>query len=364
MIGLGLSCRSAVMAKKVLKTLLISGLLACGLFDPAIATPSHREESLVAIVQLRDLKLTPPQVLGQATLPLQLLPDSRAFTLSLQTGNQSGQFLVDTGASTSIMATELLQRLKLTGKPIPANQLSLAVAGDRCPPIQARWYRMPSLFPVAGTGQGGNPAASLPSPLKINGLQAIEFSRKILPGGILGVLGTDVLGQFDVKINPSNPSLQLLPQSRLPEANQNQAIPLQRRLGVMIAQLKINGVGPFKFMLDTGADSVFISPRLAEQIQADPLMRRPIEVLGFCGLEKAEKLMLSQVEMASSQQTYQQSNLEGIILTSPILKLLEVDGILGQSFLAQYQQHWRFTPSQINGQNVDGSLILNPDVTP
>jgi predicted aspartyl protease len=349
-----------------LKTGVISGLMVSGVIGlaPVWATQPPEDQSLKAIVQLRDLKLAPPQVQGQATLPLQLLPDSRAFTLSMRTGNQSGQFLVDTGASTSIMASELVQGLKLTGKPIPANQLSLAVAGDRCPPIQARWYRMPSLLPMPGT-RLANP--NLPPPpqnqingLQINGLQAIEFSRKILPGGISGVLGTDVLGQFDLKINPASPSLQFLPPSRLPVADQNRAISLQRKLGVMIAQIKINGVGPFKVMLDTGADSVFISPRLAEQIQADPLLRQPIEVLGFCGLEKAEKLMLSQVEMTSGQQTYQQSNLEGIILTSPILKLLDVDGIVGQSFLAQYQQHWRFTPSQINGQTVDGSLILNP----
>jgi predicted aspartyl protease len=107
-------------------------------------------------------------------------------------------------------------------------------------------------------------------------------------------------------------------------------------------------------MLDTGADSVFISPRLAQQLNLDPSLRQNIEVLGFCGLEKAEKLILSQVEM----QNHQQNNLEGIILTSPVLKLLNVDGILGQAFLAQYQQHWRFTPTTINGQKVDGSLVL------
>lgn len=354
------------MVYQFLKAGMISVLMVSGVMGlaPVSATQPPEHESLKAIVQLRDLKLAPPQVQGQATLPLQLLPDSRAFTLSLRAGNQSGQFLVDTGASTSIMASELVQRLKLTGKPIPANQLSLAVAGDRCPPIQARWYRMPSLLPMPGTRQT-NPNVPTPPPnqingLQINGLQAIEFSRKILPGGILGVLGTDVLAQFDLKINPASPSLQFLPPSRLPVADQHRAIPLHRKLGVMIAQVKINGVGPFKVMLDTGADSVFISPRLAAQIQADPLLRQPIEVLGFCGIEKAEKLMLSQVEMTSGQQTYQQSNLEGIILTSPILKLLDVDGIVGQSFLAQYQQHWRFTPSQINGQTVDGSLILNP----
>jgi predicted aspartyl protease len=306
-------------------------------------------ETINAIVQLRDLKLTPPKVQGQATLPLQRLPESYAYTLNLQMGNQSGQFLVDTGASTSIMASELVQRLKLTGQPIAANQLSLAVAGDRCPPIQAKWYRFPSLLPVASASQ---PAS--PNRLSINGLQAIEFAGKELPGGLLGVLGTDVLGQFDLKINPSTPSLQLLSPSTLPVADQQRAIPLRRYLGVMIAELKINGAGPFKFMLDTGADSVFISPRLAQQLNLDPSLRQNIEVLGFCGLEKAEKLILSQVEM----QNHQQNNLEGIILTSPVLKLLNVDGILGQAFLAQYQQHWRFTPTTINGQKVDGSLVL------
>jgi predicted aspartyl protease len=304
-----------------------------------------------AIVQLRDLKLAPPQVQGQAKLPLQLLPDSRAFTLNLQVGNQSGPFLVDTGASTSIMATALVQRLKLAGQAIPPGQLSLAVAGDRCPPIQAKWYRMPSIVPTPNLNRATNP-------LRINGLQAIEFSQKVLPGNILGVLGTDILGQFDLKITPTQRELELLMPSPLPSLDQGRAIPLQRNLGVMIAQLMINGMGPFRFMVDTGADSVFISQRLADQLQVEPTLRQPIEVLGFCGLERAEKLMLSHVAITTAQQTYQQSNLEGIILTSPVLKLLNVDGIVGQSFLDQYQQHWRFTPAVINGQKADGSLLL------
>ncbi|MEO0377092.1 MAG: hypothetical protein AAF329_21250, partial [Cyanobacteria bacterium P01_A01_bin.17] len=57
--------------------------------------------------------------------------------------------------------------------------------------------------------------------------------------------------------------------------------------------------------------------------------------------------------------THQQTNLDTIILSSSsILSVLGVDGILGQNFLNQYQQYWRFTQDP-EGQ-FDGSLLLFP----
>ncbi|BBD52947.1 retroviral-like aspartic protease family protein [Planktothrix agardhii] len=35
----------------------------------------------------------------------------------------------------------------------------------------------------------------------------------------------------------------------------------------MLASLKINDQGPFTFLLDTGADTIFISKQLANQIK-------------------------------------------------------------------------------------------------
>lgn len=327
-----------------------AALGACFHIPTRLAVANPQLVTNRAIVQLKDLQLPPPKVQGQATLPLQFLPDSQAFTLKLTaknlSKNVSGQFLLDTGASTSIIAPSLATHLQLVGQPIPTERLSLAVAGDNCPPPQGSLYRLPTLL-----------TTGLPRPVSIQGLHALVFPRKQLPPGILGVLGMDVLSQFDLKLNPPAKQLQLLPPSQLRSIPGLVTVPLQKQLGVMIAEVKVNGQGPFKFMIDTAADSVFVSPSLAQRLNLPLDLRKPLEVLGFCGLEKAEILPLGQVDL----QGLQQNNLEGIILYSPVLNLLQVDGILGQSFLNRYQQHWRFTPAQIGMVQAAGSLQLTPN---
>ena len=112
-------------------------------------------------------------------------------------------------------------------------------------------------------------------------------------------------------------------------------------------------------MLDTGAESIFISQKLASQLKISEAERQEIQVQGFCGIEMAEYAFLAQVKMGN----YELKNLETVILSSPVLKLLEVDGILGQNFLNNYQQYWRFNRKKAEKFPVEGSLLLisNPD---
>ena len=77
---------------------------------------------------------------------------------------------------------------------------------------------------------------------------------------------------------------------------------------------------------------------------------------GFCGIEMAEYAALAKVKMGN----YQLTNLETVILDSPVLKLLEVDGILGQNFLNNYQQHWQFKQKKSGEFPSGGSLLLTP----
>ncbi|NEP40273.1 MAG: clan AA aspartic protease, partial [Okeania sp. SIO2H7] len=120
--------------------------------------------------------------------------------------------------------------------------------------------------------------------------------------------------------------------------------------------VEINGKGPFIFMLDTGAESIFISQKLANQLNISAAERQEIRVQGFCGIEMAEYASLAKVKMGN----YQLTNLETVILSSPVLKLLEVDGILGQNFLNNYQQYWRFNQKNPENFPADGSLLLTP----
>ncbi|NET26647.1 retropepsin-like aspartic protease [Okeania sp. SIO1I7] len=301
----------------------------------------HKYRKIGAIVELEGLNLPRPKVTGKATIPFQFLTGGKAFTVTATLGKKSGNFLLDTGASTSIIATETVKELGLIGKPVPQELLTYAVAGDECPEMKANLHRLPVL-------KIDN--------VKVEGLTALEFTTTIMPEGLSGVLGMDILSNFDVEINPKTQELKLLPPTPIPSTNIDDAIPLKTKLGVMLAEVEINGKGPFIFMLDTGAESIFISQKLANQLNISAAERQEIRVQGFCGIEMAEYASLSKVRMGN----YQLTNLETVILSSPVLKLLEVDGILGQNFLNNYQQYWQFNQKKSENFPADGSLLLIP----
>ncbi|MGB3535144.1 MAG: retropepsin-like aspartic protease [Microcoleaceae cyanobacterium] len=315
------------------------------LSDYAIAqnTDITNNQSLDAIVPLKDLNIPPATVTGETTVNLQRLENSRVFTIPLNVGNIEGNFLLDTGASTTMIASKLVQQLGLVGTAIKSEELTSAVAGDDCEDMSAILHSLP----LVKMNQ-----------VEVKQLQALEFTNTIIPQNLSGVLGMDVLRNFDLKINPKTQQLQLLKPSLLPENLQENAIILQEELGVMLAAVKINNQGDFTFMLDTGADLIFISQQLANQLRLNESGIEPIQIQGFCGLEDANYSVLENVAINQ----YQQQNLGVVILNSPsVLDLLGIDGILGQNFFQFYQQHWRFYSNSNNNKSA-GSLILESDI--
>jgi predicted aspartyl protease len=311
--------------------------------DYAIAQNSSitTDQSLDAIVPLKDLNIPAATVTGETTINLQRLENSRVFTVPLKVGNISGNFLFDTGASTTMISSKLVQQLGLIGKPIKSEQLTSAVAGDDCEDMSAMLHQLPPIQM---------------NQVEVKQLQGLEFTNTIIPQNLSGVLGMDVLKNFDLKINPQTQQLQLLKPAPLPNDQQKNAINLKEKLGVMLASVQINNKGNFTFMLDTGADLIFISQSLAQQLNLDEIGIDPIKIKGFCGLEDAHYSVLERVEINQ----FKQENLGVVILNSPsVLELLEVDGILGQNFLEFYKQYWRFS-SDANPDEFSGSLILEP----
>ncbi len=300
---------------------------------------SQQNTSIAAIVQLKGLNLPRPKVTGNATIPLEFLDSGKAFTVTATLGKKSGIFLLDTGASTTIISTEKVKELGLIGKAVPKDLLTYAVAGDECPEMKANLHTLPVL--------------KLDN-VKVENLRGLEFTTTVMPEGLSGVLGMDILSNFDMEINPQTQELKLLSPTPISAANYDQAIPLKSKLGVMLAEVEINGKGPFIFMLDTGAESIFISQKLASQLNISAAERQEIRVQGFCGIEMAEYSALAKVRMGN----YELTNLETVILDSPVLNLLEVDGILGQNFLNNYQQHWHFKQKKSGQFSSSGSLLL------
>jgi predicted aspartyl protease len=299
-------------------------------------------QSLDAIVPLKNINIPAAKVSGETRINLQSLENSRVFTIPLKVGNLSGNFLLDTGASTTMVSSALVQQLGLVGKPIESEELTSAVAGDDCEDMSAILHPLPQVKM---------------NQVKIEQLQALEFTNTIIPQNLSGVLGMDVLKFFDLKINYKAKKLDLLKPSILPTEQQPDAIKLTNKLGVMLASVTVNRQENLTFMLDTGADLIFISQKLAQQLNLNPAEIEPIQVQGFCGLEDASYSVLQQVKIGK----FEQNNLGVVILNSPsVLDTLEIDGIIGQNFFEFYQQYWRFHSDSTSNQ-WDASLILEPD---
>jgi predicted aspartyl protease len=297
--------------------------------------------STSAIVQLKGLNVAPPKVKGSATLPLTVLDQTQLFSAVALFGKLPGRFLIDTGASTTMLSAAVVKDLQLKGRTVPADQLSSAVAGNECSSMGATLHQLPSM--------------KLQS-VEVKGLSGLKFEKTVIPEGLSGVMGMDVLGKFDLQLNPKALTLKLSLPTTLPKASSDLAVPLQGKLGVFLAKLTLNGQGPFTLLLDTGADSTFISESVAQRLKLDAKNREPIQIQGFCGLEPAARSRLASIKLYQ----HEQKNLEAIVLSSSILTLLGVDGILGQNFFRHYQQHWRFTPALVRSSKASGSLMLSP----
>ncbi len=301
--------------------------------------------TLDAIVQLQGLTLPPIQVQGQSQLELSPYEQTQVFTIQAKLKEKSGTFLsgtflIDTGASTTLLSSELVQALELQGKEIPGDRLASAVAGKNCPSMDARLHQLPIL--KLGT-------------LQVSQLQGLEFKNTVIPKGLSGVLGMNLLRSFDLKINPRDQRIDLLPPSELPPKSQSLAIPLEERLGVMLGQIYLNGEGPFQMLIDTGAGSTFISPSVMQRAKLDHLPQQSLQIQGFCGLENAKQITLPSLQLGL--QALGENN--AIVLDgASVLQTLNIDGILGQNVLNQFFQYWRF-PSQ-KSLSKTGSLLLVP----
>ncbi|PMB27630.1 retropepsin-like aspartic protease, partial [Fischerella thermalis] len=155
-------------------------------------------DRITALVAATGVSFPQPVSQGQANIPLKLLSNTNVFTLPVQIGGQSKTFLLDTGASASIINSQTATQLNLQGTPIPNDFMKYVVVGNDCSKVQASFHKLP---PVAVNAA------------KVQGLLGISMSQNSIPVNTSGVLGLDFLTNFDVVINPKKLQLQLLPPS-------------------------------------------------------------------------------------------------------------------------------------------------------
>ncbi|MEB3829201.1 retropepsin-like aspartic protease [Phormidium sp. CCY1219] len=295
-------------------------------------------ERMLALVKLTGVSLPQPVREGQATVQLQPVENQLLLSVPVTIAGQSESFLFDTGASNSMIDREIVQELGLEGTAIPNELLAYMVVGEDCSEVNATLHTLPTIAIESAT---------------VEGITGMGLPKTAIPGDMSGVIGLDFISGFDAIVNPQTLQLQLLPPSKPPR----DAIPLQGRLGVMTTHVRINDRGPFTFLLDTGAELMVITQNLATQLGLDGENRaEAVEVRGFCGTELATKTRLDRVSL----QQHQQQNLEAVILSPGVLEMLGVDGIVGQNFLRQYRQHWRFGDRNQLGFPDSGSLQLSP----
>lgn len=294
-------------------------------------------DRLQALVTSAGLELPAAQSRGSAVAALSPVPDSNLFALEVRVRDQPLKFLLDTGASNSLLSAAALARLGLAGIPVPQKLLEYLVVGDRCDLLEAQIVNLPTASIAAA---------------QVFGITSISLTRSPIftATGADGVLGLDFLQGFDTIIDPATRQLHLTPRTEIsPEA-----IPLEGRLGVAIATVAVNGQGPYQFLLDTGANHSVITPEVARS--ANVPAGTPIEVQGFCGPETGQQVRLDRLSI----DTFAATDLEATILESEVLQLLGVDGIVGQNFLNRYRQTWQFGPPNALGFPDRGGLILEP----
>ncbi|HLO83452.1 MAG TPA: retropepsin-like aspartic protease [Nostocaceae cyanobacterium] len=296
-------------------------------------------DRVAALIEVSGAKLPQRIAKGKANITLSYLAENQIYTIPVSIGNTNKTFLLDTGSGQTIVNSQLARQLGLKSVAVPPGLLQQKpVIGGNLSQVPASVFTLPTLSVSAAS---------------VTNLYVLGLPSASIPDNLAGVLGLDFLSHFDLIINPQNRQLQLLP----PSQPVSGAIPLRGNFGILTAQVYINNQGPFNFIVDTGATSMIISKDLAQKLRIDLNMAEREEILGFGGTENAKKITLAKIQL----QQHQATKLEAYILeNSPILTLPGIQGIIGQNFLNQYRQHWRFGKRNSLGLIESGTLVLTP----
>jgi predicted aspartyl protease len=102
----------------------------------------------------------------------------------------------------------------------------------------------------------------------------------------------------------------------------------------ILVPARVNGRGPYRFLLDTGASVSVISPQLATElgIQGDPA-----EAVGVVGSLAAQAITLDSIQAAGQEVRDTSAAVIDLFEMTSRAAGMPVDGILGYPFLRQFQ---------------------------
>jgi predicted aspartyl protease len=324
------------------QTLTLRCMLEVLLLTPEGELYANTEERLEALAIATGMALPSGLHQGQAKAVQLQRRNEALLSVPVTIGTETVPFLLDTGASNSLVSQELLASAQVSGFRIPPELLHYFVVGEDCSDISLSMHTLPPLRVAEASVQG---------------LTGLGMAAAAIPTQAGGVLGMDFLGGFELELDPRSHTLSLNPLSTSDQPPVSAAtIPLQGKLGVMVADVEVNRQGPFPFLLDTGAELTVISDELAETLQLPYTQGQTTLVQGFCGAESARIVTLNQVTL----QDHSNYSVRTVVLGSDVLEILGVQGIIGQNILNQYRQVWRFGPTNLLGFPEAGSLRLYP----
>jgi predicted aspartyl protease len=185
-------------------------------------------------------------------------------------------FLLDTGASPTVLDPRLAQRLHL--QEFPA---SLAVLGGS---VQAKSAIVPSLS--FGPVQMDNISVLI---------EDLSFLQKALPVRLDGVIGLDVLGQNAFVIDYVVRQIHFGPLPALLNP-----IPFRVRDGLAIVDAAVNGV-PARLLLDTGTSSLILYARNSAASVADVKITAPPRVPDKIGEFQRKQVTLHSLKLGSAE---------------------------------------------------------------
>ncbi|MBC7881795.1 MAG: clan AA aspartic protease [Anaerolineae bacterium] len=301
---------------------------------------AEQEERVIALLRALGEGLPTREGRGEAIAslshPQEDGQESKVFTVPVRVGAETKTFLLDTGAAHSVINNTLARKMKLSGVPLPAETFKQSVVGNQCTgKEQVSIVKLPEL------------TVGLASVRKLTGT---AIPANLVPGGFAGAIGLDFLSAYDMVIDPKLAQLQLL--SNTSTGHSIDTIALHGISGLMVAQVRINGKGPFALALDTGADEMVISQKLMQRLGIKPKAKRTI--VGWCGQDQSFVVQLNDVTMGN----HTLKNLKGIAIRGGLFENVKIDGLVGQNFLNQFRQHWHFESPNELGLVRNGSIEL------
>jgi Tfp pilus assembly protein PilF/predicted aspartyl protease len=292
--------------------------------------PERVQNAEALLVFFRELEKGEPAKVSDPTRTYEL-PVQPFFGLMIVEAyvNKEGpyRFLVDTGATSTVLSNALLDHLKI---------MPIATATVKC---------------VGGSGKTATKLCKASSlkigELEISNLPVASFDNQIFAGLIDGVLGTADLGDFLIALDYPDKSIVLTPQSSTTRDRSLQADGTQgsrsafRILGnLILVPVSINHQPAKNFLFDTGAVTSTLSKRQAASfgVKDDtPNSAVDIQFAGACGVTESV-LSVPRVNLAFGGLKLDYDQILAVELKEISKEVqTEVSGILGGDFFSKYK---------------------------